>query len=270
VLIGNTHPWLSFFECHWLQSLTDFGYVEVNDGSGWTNVATYTGANSNWLFREIGLHAYINDVIQIRFRMETNGSVNLEGWYVDDIKVNLESSAAPWVAIETINGEDGLLLTWNADDAFTSFNVYRETDGGARIKLNERALDGGASGAWLDTPASGNYLYFVEGIDSSGEAYTYGPVEVEIAEPTMALTLSDPYPNPALGQVSFDLTTAEREQVSLVVYDLSGRRVATVHDGELSAGRHTLTWTAETASGVYIARLETAGQVLTRRVVIDR
>lgn len=270
VLIGNTHPWLSFFECHWLQSQTDFGYVEVNDGSGWVNKATYTGANVNWLFREIGLHAYINDVIQIRFRMETNGSVNLEGWYIDDIMVNLESSAAPWVAIETINGEDGLLLTWNADDAFTSFNVYRESDGGARIKLNERALDGGASGAWLDTPAAGNYLYYVEGIDSSGEAFTYGPVEVEIVEPTLALNLSDPYPNPAVGQVSFDLTTAEREQVSLVVYDLSGRRVATVHDGELSAGRHTLTWSAETAAGVYIARLETAGQVLTRRVVIDR
>lgn len=261
---------LGFNTLYQLWTYSDYGYVEINDGSGWVQLASYNGIQSTFIHRTINLSAYAETTVQIRFRMQTDSSGNLEGWYLDDIQLPEQSSAAPWVAIETINGEDGLLLTWNADDAFTSFNVYRETDGGARIKLNERALDGGASGAWLDTPASGNYLYFVEGIDSSGEAYTYGPVEVEIVEPTMALTLSDPYPNPALGQVSFDLTTAEREQVSLVVYDLSGRRVATVHDGELSAGRHTLTWTAETASGVYIARLETAGQVLTRRVVIDR
>ncbi|MBD3373302.1 MAG: S8 family serine peptidase [Candidatus Coatesbacteria bacterium] len=261
---------LVFQTLYKLQYSADYGYVEINDGNGWTELTSYNGLQNDFAQESIDLASYAETTVQLRFRMQTNGSGNLEGWYIDDIQLPEQSSAAPWVAIETINGEDGLLLTWNADGAFSSFNVYRETDGGARIKLNERALDGGASGAWLDTPASGTYLYYVEGIDSSGEAFTYGPVEVEIVEPTLALTLSDPYPNPAVGQVSFDLTTAEREQVSLVVYDLSGRRVATVHDGELSAGRHTLTWSAETAAGVYIARLETAGQVLTRRVVIDR
>ncbi|MCX7020894.1 MAG: T9SS type A sorting domain-containing protein, partial [bacterium] len=57
----------------------------------------------------------------------------------------------------------------------------------------------------------------------------------------------------------------------LSIYDLSGRRVATPVDSELTAGRHEVAWScAEIPSGVYLYRLETAAGSLTNRLVIGR
>ena len=55
------------------------------------------------------------------------------------------------------------------------------------------------------------------------------------------------------------------------VHDALGRRVAVVADGPLAAGAHALTWDASAvAAGVYVVRLEAAGLVRTRTVVVTR
>ena len=65
------------------------------------------------------------------------------------------------------------------------------------------------------------------------------------------------------------------EQMPLLVKeellsDVQGRRVATLADGNLPAGRTPLVWAratrAEAAAGIYFARLEAAGRSWTRRV----
>jgi hypothetical protein len=43
----------------------------------------------------------------------------------------------------------------------------------------------------------------------------------------------------------------------LAIFDLQGRRVATVYDGPLARGAHGFTWRADGHSGVYFARLDT-------------
>ena len=63
------------------------------------------------------------------------------------------------------------------------------------------------------------------------------------------------YPNPfnPTTQIRFDMP--EDANVSLVIYDVLGREVATVVKGNLEAGYHTATWNASgSASGVYFAR----------------
>ena len=69
------------------------------------------------------------------------------------------------------------------------------------------------------------------------------------------------YPNPfnPTTTIAFDLP--EASQVTLEVYDMMGRRVATLVDGNMAAGRYQATWNAHAdngaavASGVYIYRL---------------
>ena len=64
------------------------------------------------------------------------------------------------------------------------------------------------------------------------------------------------WPNPfnPRARLTFELPAAQH--VGLVVYDLGGRRVATLQDGWLDAGRHELGWDASgLASGTYLARL---------------
>ena len=78
--------------------------------------------------------------------------------------------------------------------------------------------------------------------------------------------------NPAT-RISFDL--AQRENVKVSVYDVSGRLVNTLFEGELGIGPHSVPWDgtakdgARVASGVYFYVLRTAtGEVARRRMVL--
>ena len=98
-----------------------------------------------------------------------------------------------------------------------------------------------------------------------------GSVAVEPTPATSRLTLAAA-PNPARGQVDlgFDLPSAGRVRIG--VYDLSGRRIATLVDEWRTAGRHALSWNGRDASGnslpsgVYLVRLEHENEAVTSRI----
>ncbi|MCX6640253.1 MAG: T9SS type A sorting domain-containing protein [bacterium] len=57
--------------------------------------------------------------------------------------------------------------------------------------------------------------------------------------------------------------------MSLEVYNILGSKVATLVSGKQSAGDHTVSWNATgNASGVYLVRLETVEEAVTRKVVV--
>jgi hypothetical protein len=89
--------------------------------------------------------------------------------------------------------------------------------------------------------------------------------------------LAAPSPNPFRTDgttVRFDLPRPTDAQVS--VYDLAGRRVATLTEGALPAGRHSVRWDGRdvtgrrVGAGVYFVRLESAGFSRTRKVTLLR
>jgi hypothetical protein len=100
-----------------------------------------------------------------------------------------------------------------------------------------------------------------------------GPVGVESAASPTTLQLAQNAPNP------FDRTTSLRfalpasGPVNLSVFDVAGRRVATLVNRSLDAGVHTIAWDgrdaagASVASGVYLYRLEANGRTLTKEMV---
>ena len=75
--------------------------------------------------------------------------------------------------------------------------------------------------------------------------------------PGAAAGLGQPFPNPARGTVTVPLALAREARVTVTVVDALGRTVATLHDGVLAAGAHTLAWDAgrALAAGVYVVRL---------------
>ena len=77
--------------------------------------------------------------------------------------------------------------------------------------------------------------------------------------------LSDAAPNPFNPSTSFSLRLGQSEFLRMSVYDLRGRRVAVLLDGQVAPGEHRVSWSAPSApSGLYIVRLErlTAGGTL--------
>jgi endonuclease/exonuclease/phosphatase family metal-dependent hydrolase len=105
-------------------------------------------------------------------------------------------------------------------------------------------------------------------------AFTGSTVGVGDELPTATL-LYAPTPNPVVSSrvaLRFDLATAGR--ASLELYDVRGRRVALLADGERPAGRHTIAWDGRdagnrpVASGVYFVRLVTAQGAQSKRFLV--
>jgi len=76
-------------------------------------------------------------------------------------------------------------------------------------------------------------------------------------------------PNPFNVSSTVSYTLEGSGHVNLVVYDLLGRKVATLVDGEQEAGAHSVLWDAsELASGVYFYRLTVGDFTETRRTTL--
>jgi hypothetical protein len=93
--------------------------------------------------------------------------------------------------------------------------------------------------------------------------------------PPRELTFAIAGPNPVSGPVRFSFTLPASSRVDLAVYDLAGRRVATVAGGDYGAGEHAAVWRGgaggvSPAAGIYFARLVADGRQLIRRIVVVR
>ena len=83
-------------------------------------------------------------------------------------------------------------------------------------------------------------------------------------------------PNPFNPRTTISWDLGRSGQTRLQVVDLRGRLVATLVDDVLPAGAHDVVWAGkndqgvEMPSGVYLSRLETAGQVVHGRMMLVR
>jgi len=121
---------------------------------------------------------------------------------------------------------------------------------------------------FVDEGVSGLLYYRLKQVDFDG-AFAYSPVvEVRVAPPT-EFALEQNYPNP------FNPTTTIRYQlpvtsdVKLEVYDVLGKKVATLVSGRQEAGIYTYTLNASTlSSGVYFYRLQAGRFVETKKMML--
>ncbi len=102
----------------------------------------------------------------------------------------------------------------------------------------------------------------------SGEAFT----GIDGAGSAISLSVT----SPARGECRLALSGPMGAEVAARIYSVSGRLVATVFEGRLPEGGESIVWNGvdatgrPIASGVYFARLESAGEVLTSKVVFIR
>jgi hypothetical protein len=79
------------------------------------------------------------------------------------------------------------------------------------------------------------------------------------------------YPNPFNPVTNIEFGLAHNSRVRLEVYDLLGKKVVTVLDGQLSAGYHTVKFDASLlAGGIYYYRLQTDDFVTTRKLIFTK
>jgi carboxypeptidase T len=105
-LTGYSNPRLTFYTKFDIENGWDYGQVEIstNNGSNWiplqggytnpgsgsfqpTGEPLYDGTKTEWVREEISLASYISNQFKIRFELKTDGSIQQDGWYVDDIGI---------------------------------------------------------------------------------------------------------------------------------------------------------------------------------------
>jgi hypothetical protein len=141
----------------------------------------------------------------------------------------------------------------------------------------------GMADAWVELVPSGNYIGSSQGgqtilVIRTNNLYAFDPdvypadaqedvlVDASLLD---ALQAARCYPNPfnAATFISYDLP--RETDVRLDVFDLRGRRVATLVDGVQTAGPQKIRWqTNQAASGVYFFKLQAEGFEVVRQMTL--
>ncbi|MDD5529497.1 MAG: T9SS type A sorting domain-containing protein [bacterium] len=107
----------------------------------------------------------------------------------------------------------------------------------------------------------------------ASKVFTVIAVEEKPLVPVV-LYLNQNYPNPAYNSTFIKFSVPSTEKISLKVYDISGKLVKTIVNGEYKPGYYTVQWNADNdydrklSSGVYFIRLQSNKKTFTRKTVI--
>jgi glycosidase len=185
-----------------------------------------------------------------------NGVVvaNLDG-APHSVNVTLAASGSPAPLLGVSDG-----VAYLATDLYNGNAAQSVTFTGGVATLGVNLAGYGSAVFVLDTVA---HTLVLPSLTSVGEGATDGTPD--------AFALQQNYPNPFNPVTVISYQLPGREYVRLNVYDLLGRLVATLADGEQSAGHHIAEWDARAhASGVYFCRLQAGSSNRTIKMILQR
>ncbi len=117
--------------------------------------------------------------------------------------------------------------------------------------------------------------------NNAAYVYNYGGARIASVEPLVGESSAAPRelslaisPNPVQTQTRIEFALPSPAKVELGLYDVSGRLVARLADGEYAAGQHSVDWQMVDQSGsrvkvgMYFVRLAIPGHLITKKLVI--
>ncbi|UCE26010.1 MAG: VCBS repeat-containing protein [Candidatus Coatesbacteria bacterium] len=184
-------------------------------------------------------------------------------------------------SFKAVPDRSGIALSWDVyateDTEIVGFNLYRSVRAGegkaiaSRDKLNGELITGTSPYTYIDASVveGRTYRYWLEAIDVGGASETFGPVDCTWngALPT-AYALYQSRPNPAMGTATIAFDLPEDIEVTLAVYDISGRKVSTVVNETLAAGEHEAEVSGLTP-GVYVYKLSAGPFTAARKMAVQ-
>jgi hypothetical protein len=214
-------------------------------------------------------------------------SVDIDGIVVNEgevtiVNIEMGESQTDVTVQEFRAVSDGpnVVLTWSAYEKNNAgWNLYRymETEGLKRALpelVNRDLITGKSPYRYIDNNISaGKWRYRLEAVDVGGASAFVAETAIDHdpgARPYV-FALAQNAPNPAGGGTAFVFSVPETTRAELSVYDLAGRRVATVFNGEAEAGENRVDFDATTLSpGVYLYRLTAGGETAVKKLVVAR
>jgi len=192
-----------------------------------------------------------------------------------------------WAFPDTILPGGDFMLVWcDSDENDGPLHAgFKLSSGGEEVGLYGRLaagnnlIDGHEFGPQFADISEGreydgaeNWIYFTDPTPGASNGDATVVTDAALAR----LRLHAPWPNPFNPITSFQIDLPTTTWARIEAFDVSGRRMATLWDGVLESGRHTMTWKAEDSqgrtlsSGIYFLRYFDGENSRTRSVVLLR
>ncbi|NOX36037.1 MAG: choice-of-anchor B family protein [Calditrichaeota bacterium] len=286
-----------------IDASASFVYWRSQSGNSWNQTAVQQKSDSTYSFSIpiapgiSRIEYYIDVADTLGRRTRAPGLAPYLDWYETFIS---SDAALPVVMVTytaTVTAE-GIQLVWEtaAEVNHAGFDILRKLSGEAVFTVLSSYLDNpnlrgrgnatrGRRYAFLDqTVERGQTVfYLIRAIGLDGSIQDFGPLQVKYPlEPIPdKFQLLPNYPNPFNSGTRFRFQLPVRADgkhhaIQLIVYDINGRPVATVFQGELPPGEHVIYWDGRSnengsiASGIYFAVLRAAGTVHIQKITCIR
>jgi hypothetical protein len=214
----------------------------------------------------------------------------LSGRALAQTAVTLDAATMP-LAIELSefscqSGSKGVDLTWQTASENNNYEwLIERSSSPSEDFQNVATLKAGAGSpagnqySYTDVSVLPNSTYYYRLGDKnlSGQITWHGPVMAASAGTAYdKLQLMPCRPNPSSGAVNISYVLPRAGKVTLKVYDICGRSVNTLVQGQKPSGAYNLSWKGDNSqgrkmsAGVYFYQLNHEGTSLTRRLVLLR
>ncbi len=182
------------------------------------------------------------------------------------------------------NGEDiprKIKLGWlpSSSSNVERYRIYRDGpyDRGYGDLARASVIDSVAAGttAYIDSTVQNGfaYAYWISAVDSDGVESHVSNEAWNVAFPFFALELGQNYPNPfnATTTIPYEVSSpwSPVTHVTITVYDILGRKVATLVDRDEAIGDKTVVFNGHNLpSGVYFYRMQSGDFVETKKLML--
>jgi hypothetical protein len=184
-----------------------------------------------------------HDDQQVTLNWKTASETNNSGFYVEHQTLSMQDSTATPGAWSTLGFVEGRGTSQQAQ-------TYQHTT---------EPLD------------YGRHVFRLRQVDTDGTVNYSKTVEVE-ATLDKAYDVVAPYPNPVRDRATLEVAVRQAQTVTVALYNALGRRVATVHRGEVGANQSVpiRVRTSGLASGAYFVRIQGERFATTERITVIR
>jgi photosystem II stability/assembly factor-like uncharacterized protein len=270
-------------------------YRSIDDGDTWTQI-TYTFPPDNTIdcLLATGTNLYVGTSAGIYLSMDKGDSWTafVKDPNLDVAKLEIYSLAISGTALFA-SSPKGIYVTtdngvhWSLNASLNSFRLFANDTlivaaTGSAVRFS---WDCGTTwkGQTISTIESINDLnirgpYLYAGLSNGGNigGVWRRPLSEMVTsvhtQPTDGLgdfTLMQNYPNPFNPSTTISFTLPSRSFVTLKIFDVMGREVATIVSEEMQAGSYSRSWNASTIpSGAYFYRLHAGAYTKTKRFVL--
>jgi endonuclease/exonuclease/phosphatase family metal-dependent hydrolase len=268
LLIINSHLSCCAYNDSRQQQVDEFASV-------WRNWITNSDGPFDLEFETPFLHVGDFNFVGYRQQVETIriGDIDNENEYGDDFLPDWDASNI--IDLFSRHTHKRMGYTWRSDGS--SFNpgkldyiFYSDAtiDTGKHYILNTLALDDETLAEygleWDDTQEASDHLprVFDISLDPNVEIINENPVPIKFA-------IVNNYPNPFNPTTTINITVEIRHATSLNIYDINGRLIDLVFQGELEIGTHEFQWEGTNySSGVYFIKMKSGDYVQTRKMIL--